>query len=214
MADAERFVRQKEAMLQYYGVMSKARQIMSRAYAATPEGKAEAKRAREEAAQRRKARAEAAIKRAAEVAEIVRKEEERRTRLAELKAAREARTERDLERERRSRIKWSEMIDDEYVVKQQIAYERRTAALAMNDAGLSSQKIGERFGVSRGRANQLVQHAWREREAGKRSPAEVYFDRPAVSAVDRIHPRLRVTVAAIVSPRPEEADWIWMGLAA
>jgi hypothetical protein len=219
LADAERFVREKEAIVQYYDIMYKAREIMRRAYLKTPEGKAEARRERELAEQRRKERAEARARReerrlalAAQEAEMQRQYEERSLKLAAAKAAREARTGRDRERERRSRINWSELIEDEYIVKQQMAWERRATALAMNDAGLSFAVIGERLGISRGRANEIAKDARRERDAGIRSPAEKWMAALAVTA-DECGFAMRQTVAAIV-PRDDEGDLIWMGLAA
>jgi hypothetical protein len=202
-ADAERYVREKEAIAQYYGIMAKAQQIMRRAYEETPEGKAEAKRKLEAKAQRE-----------AELAESARKREAHAVRLAAMNAARKAKTEGEHERERRSRIKWAELIDDGYIVKRQIAWERRATALAMRNAGMTFTEIGDRFGgLSRGRAQQLVAHAERERSRpGRRSPAEAYFAEAPIAARDcTIGMR---AAAAAIAPRDDDADWIWVGLAA
>jgi hypothetical protein len=140
---------------------------------------------------------------------------------ATAQARREARTDIDRQRERRSRIDWSELIDDPTIVERQEKWERRQTAMAMHDAGLTSAQIGERLGVSRGRANQLVNSFWRGRDT--LSPAEQYLNNSmavvttALKAAD-YSGMVKQTMAAIMPlpwPRQDDEDtWIWMGLAA
>lgn len=234
MEEVEAWCKRKDDERAYVKAMEAARSLADRMWKASPEYKreqAEARRAKIKAAKirvemearwaaeeaaRKKAAIERALKRAAEREEREREVRVAAARRAELQAARDAMTERDHERERRSRIKWSEVIDNGAVVKAQIAWERRATALAMRQAGIGFRAIGERLGVSSARAQQLVAHAERwQSQPWRRSPAEAYMAATGVAAINpQKAVRLKLAVAALVSPPEVEADWIWMGLAA
>lgn len=148
---------------EYQKAIDAAAELMDRIYRETPEYKAkqEAKRVKE---------AEREAAEAAEVAEYWRKREERSA-----KRAKYANDSEHIARARRSRIDWSELIDDPDTVQRQIRWERCSTARAMSDAGLTYREIGERMGLSKGRVGQLVQRAWR-RKPGAVSPAEAYMN--------------------------------------
>lgn len=78
-------------------------------------------------------------------------------------------------RTRRSRIDWSELLDNPVTVERQVQWERQTTALAMRQAGLTFRAIGARMGLSGSGAQQLV---WRAecRKPGAVSPAEAYMN--------------------------------------
>jgi hypothetical protein len=170
----------------------------------------------EEAATQRKEQEELRARRAEEA-----KRYERYTQMsATAQARRDARTANDRQRERRSRIDWSELIDDPMIVERQEKWERRQTALAMHKAGLTSVEIGKRLGISRGRAHQLFYKA--ERDGEKLSPAEQYINKSlpaAVTMLQNVHsPRkMKQTLVTLLPPwlpQPDEDTWIWMGIAA
>ena len=167
LADAERWVAEKEAVKAIYAC----RPLVERMWLNSPEYKlktqqrkireafkrAERKRRRQEdEAERKKARAIQERDRAA-VAKIV----------AERKAIEH--------RSRRSRIDWSELIDNPVTVKRQIQWERQTTALAMRKTGLTYCAIGKRMGLSGSAVHILVRHA-RRRKPDAVSPAEAYMN--------------------------------------
>jgi hypothetical protein len=90
-------------------------------------------------------------------------------------AAQKAKRESLADRARRSRIDWSELLDNPTTVKRQIQWERQTTALAMRKAGLTYRAIGERMGLSGSATKVLVWHAER-RKPGAVSPAEAFMN--------------------------------------
>ena len=127
---------------------------------------------KEEERRRTEIRAKARSKALAEAAEYNRKRAERYAKRAA------ANTPRIIERSRRSRIDWFELIDNPVTVQRQIQWERRATALAMHKAGLSYSEIGKRLGVTRSRAAQVVFKAEQERKHRKNqvSPAEAFMN--------------------------------------
>jgi hypothetical protein len=77
------------------------------------------------------------------------------------------------DRRRRSRIDWSALIDDRELINRQEGFERNATALAMRDAGMTYEAMGECMGVTRERARQMVNKALRQR--GKPAPIEAYL---------------------------------------
>jgi hypothetical protein len=133
-------------------------------------------------------------------------------------AKKEAKTIEMKHRERRSRIKWAEVIDDPTVVDAQIVWERITTAWAMREAGLKFREIGERMGVSVERARQMHYRGVRFRnQPWRRSPAERHMNAENTSGVV---PRTKrdawrmLQMMTPIAPRSDEDSWIWMGLAA
>jgi hypothetical protein len=141
--------------------------------------------------------AEAQAKSAAEFAEYDRKRAERAAKRAMCN------TSRNIERSRRSRIDWSELIDNPMTVQRQIQWERRMTTLAMRKAGLTYKVIGERMGITSSRARQLVWSAsrpWKNQE----SPAEAFMNA-------ELHKEVQ-DLAATKTPAPFQypisSDWV------
>lgn len=96
-------------------------------------------------------------------------------RKAELQAKR---TSAKYYRQRRSRKDWRDVLefnDDNTVIRQE-AWERRRTAWTMHEAGLTYEKIAERFGVSKTGVNQMALRYERDCGRGWRSPIEMYLD--------------------------------------
>jgi hypothetical protein len=178
LADAERWVREKEAREKFYEAAVKTRALLHQKWLESPEYKKLSRRQKREARQyniRMTREAEAKAKREAEL-KAQREAERARRRKADaervIKAAERAARE---PRCRRSRIDWSELIDNPVTVERQIQWERHTTALAMRAAGLTYREIGERMGISRTRAAQMVDRASR-RKPNAVSPGEAFMN--------------------------------------
>ena len=78
-----------------------------------------------------------------------------------------------LVKERRSRIDWSNLIDNDLLVDRQVMWERNHTVIAMREAGLKFREIGERMGVTGGRAQQMYNKARRTKGP---SPVENYLN--------------------------------------
>ena len=115
-----------------------------------------------------------------------------------------------VDRARRSRIDWSELIDDDAIVGRQIAWERRATALAMHKAGLKQAEIGKRLGVTSSRASQLLAMARIDAEAGKLSPAEQYMQQDAIGRQPRARAQ-RLSNTLDVCAYGETRDWLLVG---
>jgi hypothetical protein len=144
-----------------------------------------------------KVHVEAQAKSAAEFAEYDRKRAERYAKRAMCN------TPRNIERSRRSRIDWSELIDNPVTVQRQIQWERRMTALAMRKAGLTYKAIGERMGITRSRARQVVWKASRT-WINQESPAEAFMNA-------ELHKEV-LDLAATKTPEPFRyqisSDWV------
>src|SRR5262249_27229775 len=124
---------------------------------------------------------------------------------AEKKVAKEP---KQFARERRSRCDWSTIIDDDHVVRRQIAFERCATAKALRRTGKSYAEIGRHFDVNRSRAREMVLWARRTRK----SPVEAYFEtrNGLAVAVGHIHwkSNARAMISILDSFIPPYRDWL------
>ena len=182
LADAEEWCRQKDARNSWADICIAAREIMNREWKKTDEYKAIQKAKQAQARQAREKR-QAAL------------ENEQLARRAEREAW-EVKQKQYETHSRRSRIDWSELLDNPVTVQRQIQWERRTTALAMHKAGLTYREIGERMGVSRTRAAQMV---WRASRPWKNqvSPAEAFMNAELHKEVMDMIPRKVAATRAI-----------------
>jgi hypothetical protein len=95
-------------------------------------------------------------------------------------------------RERRSRIEWSDMLDDGTLVISQVAWERGETVVAMREAGLTLRAIGRRFGLSGARIKQIADKAYRMRQFDRRPPIDTSAERVAASVAIELKSRPRV----------------------
>jgi hypothetical protein len=69
---------------------------------------------------------------------------------------------------------WHDLVPENVAVAQQ-AWERKARALRMRTLGFAYKDIAKRFGISAGRAHQIVARAEREKAKGHLSPVEGYM---------------------------------------
>ena len=82
---------------------------------------------------------------------------------------------KSLEHQRRSRIDWFEILDEQDAVRQ-IAYERCKTVHRMRSLGFTLRQIGEYFGLTYERIRQMEFQHRRHLESGRKSPAEELFN--------------------------------------
>jgi DNA-directed RNA polymerase sigma subunit (sigma70/sigma32) len=129
--------------------------------------------------------------------------------VATLKAKPE-RTEQETARDRRSRQRWADLIDDPMTVMRQVAWEKDTTALRMREAGMTWQEVGDNIGVSRERARQKAAKALRWRmQKWRKSPAEHYLNNlnnPVMATMSKLRCRLLAeTIEPLVTA---DDDWL------
>ena len=162
LADAERWVAEKEAVKAIYAC----RPLVERMWRNSPEYKAFLKAEKLKTQQRK-------IREAIEREERAEREKEAEARREAKKAAYQKAAEEIARREyraRRSRIDWSELIDNPVTAERQVQWERQSTALAMHKAGLTYRAIGERMGLTKSGVHILVRHA-RRRKPGAAPPS-------------------------------------------
>jgi hypothetical protein len=188
LADAERWVAEKEAVKAIYAC----RPLVERMWRRSDEYKAIQKAKQAQRQQEKMRRAMEREARERDAAERTAKYEKRQANLAAQKVERE----RLAARARRSRIDWSELIDNPVTVERQVRWERQTTALAMRKAGLTYREIGERMGMTGSNARILV---WRaeSRKPGAVSPAEAFMNADLHKEVMDLVPREVATMRAI-----------------
>ena len=87
------------------------------------------------------------------------------------------------EKLRRSNVDWYALIPYN-VATAQIAYEKRMTVKSMLDGGMTCGQIAEAFGVSRGRAYQMVVDSRSPWRSNKPAPVEVYQSREYLHSFD------------------------------
>lgn len=71
---------------------------------------------------------------------------------------------------------WADVLPFD-VARAQHGYERRRAAVHMRELGMTYREVGEKLGVGKERAREMVGKQIKEYGTGKRSPIELYLDR-------------------------------------
>lgn len=173
LADAEEWCRQKDARNSWADICIASREIMDREWKKTPEYKTALKAHR---LQERQRKVRAALEREAREKREAEIENERLAEKAKHEAWKAKQKQYEI-RSRRSRIDWSELLDNPVTVERQVQWERQTTALAMRQAGLTYRAIGARMGLSGDGAQRLVHRAGRcRRKPGAVSPAEAFMN--------------------------------------